>query len=333
MRTKRQSGAFTIVELLVVIAIIAILAAILLPAVNGARAAARRTQCANKVRQISLAILTYESKFQRFPPAITGADTDLNKFSMYAFLLPYFEFTSAYNQIDFSKDWDATSQSEAFFNNLNLSDALICPAAPTSRTRYFQNQPRETFESTSSTLVDYVPIHSINLDSTAGTGTFQGVEIKKLRTLATAGAINNGGRRGVYSASNTKWWGILRQFNDPNDANIRTAHVRDGLSNTILMTETSGRPQGYVLGNQRTTQQISGYKWFHGNVSISVNAHCSGSMINCTNTSEVYGFHPGVAVFAHADGSTHFRPEEMDPNVFISLYTMAGEELISESEL
>ncbi len=332
MRARRQDG-FTIVELLVVIAIIAVLAAILLPAINGARASARRSQCANNVRQIALAILSYEAQYQKFPPAVTGSDTDLNKFSMYAFLLPFMEFANAYDKIDFNQDWDATSQSEDFFNNLNLSDALVCPSAPTTRTRYRSNAAVETVDASSSTLVDYVPIHSVNLDSTAGTGAFEGVQIDKLRTLVASGAIKNDGRRGPYSSDNTKWWGILRQFNDPGDANIRPAHVRDGMSSTILMTETSGRPQGYVQGNQKTTQQISGYKWFHGNVSISVNAHCSGNLINCTNTSEVYGFHPQVAVFAHADGSTHFRSDNMDPEVFISLYTMAGGELVSDTEL
>ena len=328
----RERRAFTLVELLVVIAIIGILMAILLPAVSAARSAARRTQCSNKVRQIALAIVNYETHFQAFPPAVTGSDTDQNKFSMYAFILPFLEESAAYNQIDFSKDWDATAQSERFFEGLNLSGALVCPAAPTSRTRYYQGQARETFSADSSTLVDYVPIHSVNLDSSAGTGTYNDIQVEKLRTLARSGQIKDNGPRGPYERNNPKWWGVLRLFNQPKDAAVQSAHVRDGLSKTILMSETSGRPQGYV-GPRKTTQQVSGYKWFHGNVSISVNAHCGGRVINCTNTSEVYGFHSGVAVFAHADASTHFRTEDMDPEVFISLYTMAGGDLIDDSEL
>lgn len=325
MAVQRIRQAFTLVELLVVISIIGILMALLLPAVTGARSAARRTQCQSKMRQIGLAILNYESTRQAFPPATTTDER--NTYSMYAFLLPYMEQNAAFDRIDFSKDWNATSQTHDFFSGLNLSDVLICPEAPTTRNRYRQNKLQETINAEASTLVDYVPIHSVNLDSTAGTGTFEEVRIDKLRSLVSSGRLQDAkSSRGKYSNDNSRWWGILREFDSQNDASIKRAHVKDGLSNTILMSETAGRPQGFAR-RKATTQQITSHKWFYGNLSISVNAHCDGQLINCTNTSEVYSFHKGVAGFVHADGSTHFRTEDMEPEIFVSLYTMNGGEV------
>jgi prepilin-type N-terminal cleavage/methylation domain-containing protein len=69
-----QRRAFTLVELLVVIAIIGILVALLLPAVQAAREAARRSQCVNNMKQISLAILGYEHSYKKFPAARKGCD-------------------------------------------------------------------------------------------------------------------------------------------------------------------------------------------------------------------------------------------------------------------
>ena len=72
MRTKFSSRGFTLVELLVVIAIIGILIGMLLPAVQAVREAARRMDCSNKMRQMSLGMVNYESAHQNFPPGVKG---------------------------------------------------------------------------------------------------------------------------------------------------------------------------------------------------------------------------------------------------------------------
>ena len=71
---RRGRLGFTLVELLVVIAIIGILVALLLPAVQAAREAARRSQCTNQLKQIALAMANYESSFKVFPPGRMGSD-------------------------------------------------------------------------------------------------------------------------------------------------------------------------------------------------------------------------------------------------------------------
>jgi len=80
--SKKHSKGFTLVELLVVIAIIGILIAMLLPAIQQVREAARRIQCANNMRQIALANLNYESAFSSFPPGFVTPDTNPNDSSV-----------------------------------------------------------------------------------------------------------------------------------------------------------------------------------------------------------------------------------------------------------
>ncbi len=98
-RNVRARRAFTLVELLVVIAIIGVLVALLLPAVQAAREAARRTQCANNLKQLALAAHNHHDTFLRFP---TPGDT-WNGYSAQAQLLPFVEQANLQDLIDFDQ--------------------------------------------------------------------------------------------------------------------------------------------------------------------------------------------------------------------------------------
>ncbi|MEM7454207.1 MAG: DUF1559 domain-containing protein [Planctomycetota bacterium] len=102
-----KRGGFTLVELLVVIAIIGILIGMLLPAVQMVRSAARRTSCANNLRQQGLALANYESTFSEFPVSFEAPPGVVvrGSWSIHARLLPMMEQANAYQQIDFSTDW------------------------------------------------------------------------------------------------------------------------------------------------------------------------------------------------------------------------------------
>jgi prepilin-type N-terminal cleavage/methylation domain-containing protein len=106
MPIKSRTG-FTLLELLVVIAIIGVLIALLLPAVQKVREAARRVQCANNLHQIGLAIHHYQSTYNAFPPAARYTPTQtFDSWSAHALILPYIEQENLQNLINFYESPD-----------------------------------------------------------------------------------------------------------------------------------------------------------------------------------------------------------------------------------
>jgi len=150
-RVMRRTG-FTLVELLVVIAIIGVLIALLLPAVQSAREAARRTQCVNHLKQMALGALNYESSRRRFPPGRLRPDwkigsterklgyTDYENltpssrtgfYSVHIWLLPYIEAGNVYDLIDFDlgqvkKMQNPTNPHYQAYATAN--DLFLCPS-------------------------------------------------------------------------------------------------------------------------------------------------------------------------------------------------------------
>ncbi|MCC9604385.1 DUF1559 domain-containing protein [Blastopirellula sp. JC732] len=123
---------FTLVELLVVIAIIGVLIALLLPAVQQAREAARRMQCSNNLKQLGLAIHNYESTFKRFPASViidAGSASNNGSWGVHGRILDYLEQANLSGVVNLNVAWD---------NQISIHEIKVpgfaCPSDPKSDT-------------------------------------------------------------------------------------------------------------------------------------------------------------------------------------------------------
>jgi prepilin-type N-terminal cleavage/methylation domain-containing protein/prepilin-type processing-associated H-X9-DG protein len=139
MRSPSSRAGFTLVELLVVIAIIGTLVALLLPAVQAAREAARRTQCLNNQRQWVLAMHLYHDTHQTFPSGVyRPAHTQTHAYLWRASLLPHIEQANLFNQIDYSIPSCYQAAYQAGPNNPGEKSIPLyhCPSEPHARKPY-----------------------------------------------------------------------------------------------------------------------------------------------------------------------------------------------------
>src|SRR3954453_11660663 len=125
MRTKPRPG-FTLIELLVVIAIIGVLIALLLPAVQAAREAARRSQCTNNLKQLGLGLHNYHQGVGSFPMGSSRANgATWNNWSAQGLMLPYMEQQAIYNAINFN--WEVTQSVNTTAAYTTIS-SFLCPS-------------------------------------------------------------------------------------------------------------------------------------------------------------------------------------------------------------
>lgn len=311
-RTHEARRGFTLVELLVVVAIIAILVAILLPAVQMARESARRTQCQTNLRNFGLAITNYQTSLGKFPPAYTTEP----KHSVITYILPYFEEHVAYGKIDLSLDWNEGTNND-FERLVNLGGILRCPSAPESRRRKLPGGRVSAAHVSELQVSDYAPVHKVDVSDSSG-----------IRSLIAARLVADRG-----DEDNPKWAGILQAATTRGSLAVTPELVRDGLSTTLLFFEMAGRPQ-YYEGGKLGVRSITSFRWASTALSVRIDEYCGQrQIVNCHNSDELYGMHAQGLYVARADTAVHFVLETIDPDVFVSLYTMAGGEVINEAEL
>jgi prepilin-type N-terminal cleavage/methylation domain-containing protein/prepilin-type processing-associated H-X9-DG protein len=318
----RPKLAFTLVELLVVIAIIAILIALLLPAVQQARAAARRIQCRNNLRQIGLALHNYQSTVRVFPP---GRLDFPYVYSPQAYLLPYLEQTNLESLIDYDVK---------FFG----ADAPTWPNADAARTRV----PVYTCPSDNEG-VPGSPFGATSYVGNVGSGL---VDHGRLTTFGVSGPRPDG----VF------FEGSKMSFRDITDGSSNTAAFSEmllGSGSASPSGSSVADPQRELLllpGGPPTTQGACvpgvgdwwanrGVRWLQGSYGYALYNHFyapNASTHDCNNQFRTHALtaarsaHSGGVTVLLCDGSVRFIGENIDLDNWRALATRGGGEVVGE---
>lgn len=311
-----RSG-LTVVELLVVIGIIGILTALLLPAVQAAREAARRMECSSRLRNLGLALHNYHGVHSMFPPGAIGPlgpllpkYAGLKHHALGTYLLPYLEQQALASEYRWDVSWFDPPNQPAV--NVHLS-VWQCPSASSDRTMNgalptISPPPQEPFSGTAA-CGDYAPLSSVD----------SGLVINGLIDTPSGPLDERGNHEGVFPANGAR----------------SLAQICDGTSQTVLIAECAGRPRLWRGHKAVPNVWLTGGPWASRNALWCRGASRDGAgffgpcAINCTNDREVYSFHPKGANAVFADGSVHFLLADIDIRVFARLVTRAGGEVIS----
>lgn len=324
---RRTRRGFTLVELLVVIAIIGILVALLLPAVQAAREAARRMSCSNNLKQLALALHNYHDTYKTFPPdaiwlgnprGTQSAAGDQRNFTWITLLLPFIEQGPLHDQIDFripgyNQQVPSTGGITVPLQSITI-ESLQCPSdtewqdpphgfAPTSyagnagwdrHRRFWRDQRRAGVF----TLMDPVTLGDIK-DGTSNT-------IAIAEVTKSGYCWSNRTRSSCYAGGPASRWQGGSGFLRINNSRV----VRTALVASAPWEHDHGWIQDAGKGNLRRADGTDGPIWhpnwdrpyiaapvFYDHYAMNVNWPSAGSL------------HPGGAMFALADGSSRFIAE------------------------
>ena len=326
MTCTPMDRAFTLIELLVVIAIIGILIALLLPAVQSARSAARRMSCQNNMRQAGLAIHCYIEANTMFPPskctyAYTKNGTTISTIGhgLIPFLLPFMEQTASFSEYHFDKNWQNTLNRTAREVRIRM---ILCPDAEPVRLC------RST--TTSTGIVEFFCSDYTSCDMIWAR--------TQLRNLGVDRGTNDKNWRSILAPAvlGVRTDPVIRRDDPaPSDVlsalfvnSVTPAAITDGLSQSMMLFECTSRPHKYDLGKVRGNPEstpkepLGGARWADDETQIWLNNICKGGqMFNCTNQQELFSLHPGGSNFLYGDGAVRYHSENMAPNAFVSWFT------------
>lgn len=326
----RRRKAFTLIELLVVILIIGILMALLLPAVMSARESARRTECANNLKQIGLASLSFAGVHNEYLPSNRKPvlDDDGNRISgahvgWQALILPHLEESRLVAEYDFSQDWcDDVNSNNRLVSEMRVP-AYACPStANPARWIYYQDDEGDIFQTAPT---DYVGSSGIYHPSAADEHRYRGAMASPGRFYVGSGAAAG------------------------NDG-INLSEIKDGTSHTIFVVEQADRANVWQAGKQTAGHSADAPysldfpSFSQGNWAAPAWNHLRSwtfdglepfgpCAVNCSNQASIYSFHPGGANVLLCDGSVPFLPSGMSGNIFKAMVTIADNEYVNEGEV
>lgn len=335
LRRPTFRRAFTLVELLVVIAIIGVLVALLLPAVQAAREAARRMACSNNLKQLGLAALNHESTYKELPASLIielglppgGAGQPGSPYpgvvhSWAVQFLPYIEQSALYDQYNLKFPWFSSPQivpgtpdNQAVLRA--TVNTFLCPSTPGGSQRKANGSFSfgANFPYTNLAVTDYATNSSIN----PGSVTFFGYP-------------NGTTQASLFSAMRPtlRGSGVALLGQSPSEANTMGTII-DGTSNTLLLCESAGRPDYYIGKKLVTRGSLNDGGWGHHENDYGLDGAVKGSasapgncVINCHNNNETFAFHPGGATHGFTDGSVRFLSETLSAQVYAAMITASG---------
>ena len=324
--TWRSARAFTLVELLVVIAIIGVLVALLLPAVQAAREAARRMSCSNNLKQIGLAMHGYHDVHKQLPFGSPGNKPVTPNYSSAgtwgAFILPYLEEQALYNLFQFSKPMSDSANAVAV---QTVVSSYTCPSDASADDAVLgQRAGGAQYDNPDRALgAWYVgSMGPLSMDSCVYCTDSTPSVTNPCCQGTNFGSCDGGG----LLANNPP--GVFSRYR----RSIKFAEVRDGLSKTWMVGETLPRQCSWnsaFAPNFSTTSTNIPLNTFASDSPLDPITPSSSPDYHYAHSCGFKSRHPGGTQFVLCDGSVHFVDELIDFLLFNQLGTRAGGEIVA----